>query len=110
MKNKWQLFSGLALLTAGIIFKLIFENSVFPVILIIAGIIFKIFFIINKIIKARYKPGYELVLLAIGLAFFISGMYLKNPFINIEPVYLKIVGLLFKVMFIILFIQKTKSK
>jgi hypothetical protein len=110
MKNKWLLFSGLALLTAGVILKLIFENSVIPVILIITGIVFKIYFIINKIIRTSYKPGYELFFLAIGLALFISGMYLKNPVLFIEPVCLKIVGLLFKLIFVFLFIQKTKSK
>lgn len=99
---------GLAILTTGIILKFVMENPVLPWLLIIAGVIFKIYFILNKIIKTGYQPGYEFFLLVLGLTVFFFGMYLKSCVFFIEPVYFKIVGILFKVSFIILFIRKTK--
>lgn len=108
MKNKWSLFAGLILLTSGILLKLIFENSGFPVILIIVGILLKILFIINKIGRTNYKPGYEVIFLVTGLALFFLGVYMKSSFLFVEPVYLKIVGILLKITFIILFIRKTR--
>jgi len=109
MKNKWPLFTGLTLLTVGIIFKIILDNVAFPVFLIATGILFKVYFIFNKIKTEKYQPGYELILLILGLGFFFSGIHLKNTVYFIEPVYLKIVGILFKVIFLVLFIRKTKN-
>lgn len=108
MKSKWSLFVGLAILTTGIILKFVMENPVVPWLIIITGVVFKIYFILNKIIKTGYQPGYELLLLMLGLTLFFFGMYLKSSVFFIEPVYFKIVGILFKVSFIIFFIRKTK--
>ncbi|MFW5773515.1 MAG: hypothetical protein ACOCWD_02430 [Tangfeifania sp.] len=107
MKNKWPLFAGLTLLAVGIILKIILDNVAFPVFLIVTGILFKVCFVFNKIETKEYQPGYELILLILGLGLFFSGIHLKNPVYFIEPGYLKIVGILFKIGFIILFIRKT---
>jgi hypothetical protein len=109
VKDKWLLFAGLTLLTIGIILKIVTAAVVFPVGLIITGILFKVYFVFRKMKTAKYRPGFEFILLIVGLGLFFSGIHLKNPFFFIEPVYLKIVGILFKIAFVFLFIQKTNK-
>ncbi len=108
MKNKWPLFAGLTLLTVGIILKIILDNVAFPVFLIVTGISFKVYFVFDTIKTKKYQPGYELILLILGLGLFFAGIHLKNPVYFIEPGYLKIAGILFKTAFVFLFIQKAK--
>lgn len=110
MKNKWPLFTGLALLTIGIIFKIILTNVAFPILLIVTGILFKVYFVFTKIKGAEYRPGYELVVLFVGLVLFFSGIHLEKTFLIIEPLYFKIAGITLKVIFVLLFIRKTRLK
>lgn len=110
MKDNWPLFAGLALLTAGIIFRIIFDTAPFSTILIGAGIFLKVYFVFNRIKSTKYRPGVELLFLILGLTLFFSGMYLDKSFTVIEPVILKVTGIILKVIFVLLFIQKTKIK
>lgn len=110
MKNKWPLFTGLALLTIGIVFKIVFENTLFAIFLIVTGIVLKLYFILSKIKSAKYRPGYELILLFVGLGLFFTGVHMERTFLIFEPLYVKFTGIILKIAFVLLFIQKTRNK
>ncbi len=78
MKTKWPLFLGITLLSTGIVLKSMAIQSAMPLILILSGPAFKLHYIINKIVIGAYRPGFEVLLLFVGLAAFLTGIYLKN--------------------------------
>ena len=78
--------------------------------LIITGVTCKAIYIINKARSGEYKPGKELAFLGLGLLFFFTGMYYKGTGLSlINPVYLIVLGITLKIIFIIVFIQITRS-
>ena len=110
LKLKTLLFIGIILLVVGILLKKIFLMDVLGLILIITGVTFKAIYILAKVKSGEYKPGKELVFLVVGLLFFFTGLYLQKggeSFIN--PIYLIVLGLTLKVIFIIRFIKIVKS-
>ena len=109
MKSKWILFTGLILLTTGILLRRITDFGIEAIILIIVGVLFKVYYIINKARNGEYKPGNELILLFIGLVMFFSGLYLRYHEPPFNPLYLMAPGILLKLGFIILFIKKTRK-
>ena len=111
MKLKIVLFIGIILLVLGILIKNLIHLDVLGFILIITGVAFKVFYILAKVKSGEYKPGKELIFLVIGLILFFTGLYLQN--INqshIKPIFLIVVGLTLKVIFIIRFIQIVRSE
>jgi len=109
MKSKWTLFTGIILLTIGIILRNTSDLDIEGLILIIVGVLFKTYYIISKARSGEYKPGYELLFLFIGLGMFLSGLYLRvhNPLFS--PAFLIIPGIALKVVFIVLFIVKIRK-
>jgi hypothetical protein len=108
MKNKWPLFAGILLLTAGIVVKIVTEIDLLGLLLIVAGASLKLYYIAKKIIVGVYKPGYEVLLLINGLFLLFFRNYL-HLLINAVPATLFMaIGISFKITFIILFIRKTK--
>ena len=111
MKLKIVLFIGIILLVLGILIKNLIHMDVLGFIFIITGVIFKVFYILVKVKSGEYKPGKELFYLVIGLVLFFTGLYLQN--INqtyIKPIFLIVVGLTLKVIFIMRFIQIVQSE
>ena len=109
MKSKKLLFAGIALLLIGILIKNLLVLNVLGLVFISIGVLCKTIYIVSKALSGEYKPGNELVYLALGLGLFFTGLYLKkldDPLIN--PVYLLAVGGSLKVLFIILFIRSVK--
>lgn len=109
MKSKWTLFAGILLLILGIIIRKTTELGSEGLILIIVGVVFKTYYIISKARSGEYKPGYELIFLFVGLAMFLSGLYLRSHEPPFSPVLLIVPGILLKVLFIVLFIIKTRQ-
>lgn len=111
MREKWLLYAGLLLLTLGVFLKLIFDDSYWPLAVIILGVAIKVYFICSKISRKNYRPGSELLLLLTGLILFFSGIYFSSGETEtmIHPTTLKVSGITFKIAFVMLFIKKLKS-
>lgn len=109
MNSKWPLFIGIALLTIGIVLKIVTTLNPLPLIFILTGVAFKIFYITIKIFTGEYKPGYEVLFLFVGLTFFLGGIILHKQGMVENPAILKITGIALKVLFIIQFIRKSRS-
>ena len=109
MKSKWILFAGIVLLIVGIIVRKTSGFAIEGLVMIITGVLFKTYYIVSKARSGAYKPGNELWLLFIGLFMFLSGLYIRSHESQINSAYLIFSGLALKVVFIILFILKTKK-
>ena len=108
MKSKWTLFAGILLLILGIILRKTTDLISEGLILIIVGVAFKTYYIISKARSGEYKPGYELIFLFVGLVMFMSGLYLRSHEPPFSPALLIVPGISLKVLFIVLFIIKTR--
>ena len=109
MKSKWTLFAGILLLILGIILRKTTELGFEGLILIIVGVAFKTYYIISKARSGEYKPGYELIFLFVGLGMFLTGLYLRSHEPPFSPTLLIVPGISLKVVFIVLFIIKTRK-
>lgn len=110
MNSKSLLFIGIVLLTLGILIRKMTSFEAVGLSLILLGVICKTVYIVAKIKNGLYKPGYEVLFLGGGLLFFLSGVFFRNyDGDSIYPVFLIILGLTLKVMFIIRFIKKIKA-
>ena len=108
MKSKWTLIAGIFLLTAGIISRKTTGLAVEGLIMIIIGVLFKTYYVVSKARSGEYKPGYELIFLFGGLAMFLTGIYLRAHAPPFNPTFLIAPGISLKVVFIILFIIKSR--
>ena len=110
MTSKALLFTGIILLVIGILLRKMTQLDAFGLSLIIIGVTCKSIYIIKKARHSEYKPGKELIFLVAGLLLFFTGLYLKSIEQNlIKPIYLIVVGITLKIIFIIRFIQIVKS-
>ena len=109
MKSKWTLFTGILLLVVGILLRRLTGLGSEGLILIITGVLLKTFYIISKARSGEYKPGYELIFLVVGLAMFMTGIYLRSHQSPFNPLFLILPGIALKVVFILMFIQNTRS-
>ncbi len=109
MKLKWALFTGILLLTAGIILRMFTEVGFMAILLIILGVLLKTYYIISKARNGEYQPGYELFFLFVGLTLFFLGLYFRNHKPDYPFVFLMVSGLILKTVYIIMFIVKVKS-
>ena len=109
MKSKGTLFTGIILLTAGIILRKTTGFTTEGLVLIIIGVLFKAYYIYSKARRGEYNPGYELVFLFVGLILFLSGLYLRSHEPPFNPAFLIVPGISLKVVFIILFIIKGRK-
>ena len=110
MKSKKLLFAGIILLVVGIILKKATQMEVLGLLLIIVGVTLKTIYILAKVKSGEYKPGKELFFLVVGLILFLTGLYLRNiNYTQFKPIYLIVIGLTLKVIFIVKFIKIIKS-
>ena len=108
MKHKWPLFTGIILLILGIVMRKAFNISTLGLFTIIAGVLLKIYYIVNKIVRKEYKPGYEVLFLVFGLAIFFLRYYLHSQITVISAGVFMGIGISLKIVFIVLFMRKTK--
>jgi drug/metabolite transporter (DMT)-like permease len=109
MKSKKLLFLGIALLIVGIVFRKFTDLNGMGLLLILAGVACKTVYIIAKTKSGEYNPGRELVLLFLGLFLFLTGLILNANNPGLFSGLLIGVGLSLKVIFILIFIRKTRS-
>jgi hypothetical protein len=111
MTKKWPLYTGIALLALGIVFKAATHINVYPLLTILTGVCFKVFYIIQKIIRKEYKPGIEVGALFCGLIIFLSGIALSSTGLinHFAAVLFKITGIALKATFVAIFIFKTRK-
>jgi len=106
MKSKALLFAGIIILICGILLRKMTQLDVSGLFLIITGVTCKSIYIIKKVRNGEYNPGKELIFLTLGLLIFFTGLYLKGSDQNlINPIYLIVLGLTLKIIFIVRFIQ-----
>ena len=107
-RAKSKLFLGLVFLTLGIVLKLLIDQDIIGVAFILLGALLKVSYIIGIIRKKYYQPGIELVILGLGLSLFFFGLYLcqNDSFARLFI----IAGLIWKTVFVVLFIRKINSK
>ena len=104
------LFIGIILLLIGILIRKLTQMETLGLVLIITGVCCKAIYIINKARNGEYKPGKELVLLVVGLLLFFTGLYYRGTELSfINPIYLMMVGIAFKIFFILQFIRKIRA-
>ncbi|NJO90498.1 MAG: hypothetical protein HC831_17220 [Chloroflexia bacterium] len=109
MKQKWSLFTGILLLILGIVLRKSLDFNTLGLILIIGGVLLKTYYIINKIILGEYKPGFEILFLLFGLTIFLSRYYLHSQITAVPTGIFMGLGISLKIVFIVLFIRKTKN-
>jgi hypothetical protein len=110
MRSKWTLFTGIFLLIAGIVIRKTTGFAIEGLVMIIVGVMLKTFYIISKARSGEYKPGKELLYLFAGLGLFLGGLYLRSSAgFTYAPVMI-ITGITLKIIFIMLFILKTRKK
>ena len=110
---RWLLFVGLGLLMLGIVFNRLTEDAVWPVLVLLTGVGLKFIYISFKIIRNGYRPGVEMLFLVTGLILFFTGLHLSpdaNTAIVSFPNALRLTGVLFKIIFIVLFIRKIRQE
>ncbi len=112
MKNKKiPLYIGIVLLVFGVLLRIFTSLRPWPVYIIILGALSKLYFIFGTIKRGEYKPGFEVGLLYLGVAMFLTGIYFRSHPGAIRPVYLMAPGIALKLTFILVFIRKlTRSK
>jgi len=110
MKSKGLLFIGIILLVFGIVLKKSTQMDTLGLASFITGVTLKSIYILSKVRSGEYKPGKEVAFLIVGLILFFMGLYLrKSNQAFIKPIYLIVIGITFKIIFIIRFIQIVKS-
>jgi len=109
MKQKWPLFLGILLLVIGIILRKTTDFYGIALSTILVGVLLKFIYIINKTRDGSYKLGIEILALFLGLSLFLYALYLKRTDSNFNYLFFMIPGISLKVLFIILFIRKTKK-
>ena len=109
MKQKWPIFAGILFLTLGIIFRMMHMKSGLYVPFFALGGTLKTYYLGTIIRHGKYKPGWELLSLIVGLTIFFTGVILKNSYHSENYLYWMAVGLALKVLFVILFILKIKK-
>ena len=110
MRSKKLLFFGIVLLIAGIVIRKLSPYESMGLLIILVGILCKTVYIVSKVRSGEYHPGKELFYLGIGLVVFLSGLFLRKSDADlVYPIYMIVGGLLLKLIFIIKFIQLTRS-
>jgi hypothetical protein len=105
---KSVLFAGIGFLILGILLRKLSGYPAIGLFLILFGVGLKTYYIIQAIRSGLYRPGKELWLLFIGLTLFLGGLYLRGKPFKMNPIYLIILGLGLKIIFIIRFIQMVR--
>jgi uncharacterized membrane-anchored protein len=106
MKSKLLIYIGIVTLVTGILLRVAEIAEIMGLVLIILGAALKSTYIILKWIKKDYKPGVELLFLAIGLSLFLCFRCSTHPW----AWELMILGVGFKIVFVLFFIRKMRGR
>lgn len=109
MKSKYLIYAGIILLVTGIVLSAMEIMSVLALLLIISGILLKLTFLIINKLNRSYKPGYELLILLVGLGLFVMGKYSEIDFISRYATVFLLTGISCKFTFVLLFLLKKSN-
>ena len=109
MKSKYLIYAAIILLTAGIVLSALEVMSVLALLLIITGILLKLTYLIINKLNRSYKPGYELLILLVGLVLFFVGKYSDIDFISQYATVFIFAGIFCKITFVLLFLFKKRN-
>ena len=110
MRLNFLLFLGIILVVIGVLIKSIYQLDKTGILVIIIGVICKLIYIISKTRNGTYKPGKEVLILILGLLFFFMGLYnITIGHSYLKPLYLIIIGIILKFIFVYKFIQSINS-
>ncbi|HPJ36182.1 MAG TPA: hypothetical protein PK358_15180 [Spirochaetota bacterium] len=106
--SKWILFSGIVLLSGGAAARV--TGSAAAPFLFSAGGACKLSYIIMAIKTGRYRPGYEILFLASGLAILACGI-ISRHYPSVSDYSLPVISFAvsLKVIFVVLFIKKVRE-
>lgn len=110
MKTKTPLFIGIAALLSGILLRLFTPFALMGLITIVLGVAFKLYYVLHAIKTGYYKPGFEILLLIIGLIMFLFNQALVPENAQILSIVIKFTGIGLKASFVGMFIFKTRSQ
>ncbi|MHC4884650.1 MAG: hypothetical protein ACYTGH_06145 [Planctomycetota bacterium] len=99
MKSSWPLYTGLLLLSTGLLLNLYGGPTVLATLLMAAGITLKSGALVGGLYAQPDRGRSELAILGAGLAFFLAGLTLKADPSAIHPWLLMGAGLTVKVTF-----------
>lgn len=109
IRKKKNLYTSLFFLNIGILLK-IFTNSLLSVCFLVLAVFFKLLLVREYIKKGIYKPGYEIIVLAVGLFLFLFGLYSPSlPSFILSKWWLMIPGLVLKFAFLFVFVLKIRK-
>jgi hypothetical protein len=109
MKQKWSIYLGVLSLVAGIVLLKVSMHSIVPIGLIVLGAGLKLNFLLQKIVRHKYRPGIELVYLVTGLVIILLRKYIQLPLAGNGMDLLLGLGVALKVVFVLMFIRKVKK-
>lgn len=78
MNKKWPIFTGILILSIGIILKKTTNQDLVAISCIAVGILLKVYYIAKKAVEGTYRIGVEMGAFVAGLILFFSGLYLKR--------------------------------
>jgi hypothetical protein len=109
MRQKWPIFSGIVLLSVGIVLKAGHFQPIYYLPFLLLGGTLKVYYIIGIIRKGVYRPGIELLSLVVGLSLFFTGIILKNSYQSPNYLYWMVPGLTLKIIFVLMFVLKIRK-
>ena len=109
MKSKYLIYTGIILLITGIVLSAMEIMSVLSLLLIISGILLKLTYLTINKLNRSYKPGYELIILLVGLGLIVMGKYSEIDFISRYAVVFLLAGISCKITFVVLFLLKKRN-
>ena len=109
MKSKYILYLGIVLLVAGLFFRYLTTLPEIGLALIIIGAFLKLAYILFTIKRGYYQPGREVFFLLLGLGLLFLGLWHKLNISHLVGYSMIISGVALKLVFIILFIRKTRT-
>ena len=109
MRRKYLIYAGIILLITGIVLSAMEIVSVLALLLIISGILLKLSYLIIDKLNRSYKPGYELLILLVGLGLFVMGKYSEIDFISRYATVFILAGISCKITFVLLLLLKKRN-
>lgn len=106
-KNKILIYVGIFLILIGLFLRYYFQILFLGNGFIIAGALSKIIYLFLSVISKKIKIGYEIIFLIVGLILVVVGSRFKTYdfILRIHPI-LMVIGVLFKIIFVALWIKK----
>lgn len=109
MKSKYFLYIGILLLLVGILLRYFSPYVEVGLGLVLIGVILKLSYLSLAMLRRKYKPRAEILLLVLGLGFLFLGLWHKLNVSELVGYGMIVIAVVLKLIFISLFIRKTRQ-